>query len=192
MNSPQPGSNSLPLRSFAFMLLSAAVVFFVIGALVLRDSGTSADATASDSAVTATTTAIAPASDDDDHDSDDDADDADDADADDETEEDESDSETTSVLAPPPAPAVQVHVLNNSTVSGLAGRTADNLRGSGWQVGEVGNYSASALSATTVFYSNDAERQVAERVAANLGAQVAPRPVGLSGHSAGVVVVLTG
>ncbi|WP_149361796.1 LytR C-terminal domain-containing protein [Lolliginicoccus suaedae] len=223
MGNPNPGTSTLPLRSFAFMLLSAAVVFFVIGALVLRGPGggnDSASATASavdavgstasrdgaagdggdDAAREEGSTETVAGSESQQHGSDAGAGDdrgteedgapagsEDDAEAD----EDEAPA-TTTELAPPPATATQVHVLNNSTVAGLAARTADALRGSGWQVGTVGNFSDTALGATTVFYGTQAERALAEQIAEQIGARVQARIGALAGQPSGIVVVLTG
>ncbi|AEF39008.1 LytR C-terminal domain-containing protein [Hoyosella subflava] len=172
MSTPRPDVNRLPLRSFAFMLLSAAVVFIAIGVFVLRDASADSEPQAS-APLAATTTTAAPTT----------------------TAEPtpEPTPEETTTLAPPPVPAVQVHVLNNSTVQGLAGQTADTLRGSGWQVGNTGNYSASVVGGTTVYYGDaPGEQQVAERVAATLGASTAPRFAGISDQPPGVVVILTG
>ncbi|MCW4351810.1 LytR C-terminal domain-containing protein [Hoyosella sp. YIM 151337] len=171
MTTPRSDANRLPLRSFAFMLLSAAVVFIAIGVFVLRDANAEPDPQAGAPMVTTTTVAPTTTAD----------------------PEPTDEPEPTTSLAPPPVPAVDVHVLNNSTVQGLAGRTADTLRASGWPVGAVGNYSASIVGGTTVYYGDaPGEQQVAERVAATLGASTAPRFPGISDQPPGVVVILAG
>lgn len=108
-----------------------------------------------------------------------------------------------------PAPAAQpvpveeakktvvVHVLNNSTIQGLANRTSDTLKNTGWRMGEVGNYPDSNLPATVVYYAPGlpAEEAAARAVAEQLGATAEPhdmRDLGeLSDNAVGVVVVVT-
>jgi hypothetical protein len=50
-----------------------------------------------------------------------------------------------------PVPDVEVVVLNHTETSGLAGRTADDLRGRGWAVAVVGNFVGN-VPETTVYY----------------------------------------
>lgn len=177
MSTPRPDVNRLPLRSFAFMLLSAAVVFIAIGIFVLRDANADSDALSS-APPPVTASPAQPATS------------AEPTPTPEPTPEPEP---TTTTLAPPPAPAVSVHVLNNSTVQGLANTTAASLSASGWQVGNVGNYNASVVGGTTVYYGDSpGEQQVAERVAASLGAATAPRFAGIADQPPGVVVILAG
>ncbi|WP_280389447.1 LytR C-terminal domain-containing protein, partial [Nocardia wallacei] len=46
---------------------------------------------------------------------------------------------------------VPVHVLNNSTVAGLAARTAGQLSAEGWSIAETGNYPGGVIPKTTVY-----------------------------------------
>jgi cytoskeletal protein RodZ len=171
----------LPLRSFAMMLLSAAVVFFAVGWYTIKDGSGGPDPAAQSSSITSTTRppvseAVAEPT----------------AEATTETTTAAPTTTTTSELPPPPAPTPAIYVLNNSMVPGLAGQTAATLRSAGWPVAGTGNYSAGTLGSTTVFYSDaPGELELAERVAANLGASLSPRTAGVGDGMAGVVVVVT-
>lgn len=103
--------------------------------------------------------------------------------------------------APAPAPAAPagplrdapIAVWNNSLIQGLAGRVGDTLRGEGWDISEVGNFSADTLPHSAAFYTpgNAAEERVARSVAAQLGIAAEPRPESLRDAPAGVVLILT-
>ncbi|MFD2456383.1 LytR C-terminal domain-containing protein [Corynebacterium mendelii] len=101
----------------------------------------------------------------------------------------------------PPAPApvdpaavkqLPVAVMNNSTVNGLAAATADDLRGKGWTIGEVGNLPGYAFDRTTVLFTpgNPVEEQAARDLAATLGGIAAAREGDNPGMPPGVVVAL--
>ncbi|MET8873004.1 LytR C-terminal domain-containing protein [Nocardia sp. NPDC004604] len=86
--------------------------------------------------------------------------------------------------------AVPVRVLNNSTVPGLAARTANELTTNGWTVAEVGNYPGPNISNTTVYYGNSpGEKEAALAIADELGVTAEPRA---AGSGSGVTVVVTG
>ncbi|MEV4128435.1 LytR C-terminal domain-containing protein [Nocardia sp. NPDC049707] len=86
--------------------------------------------------------------------------------------------------------AVPVHVLNNSTVPGLAARTASELTANGWTVAEVGNYPGPNITNTTVYYGNNpGEKEAALAIADELGVSAEPRS---GGSGSGVTVVVTG
>lgn len=85
-----------------------------------------------------------------------------------------------------------IKVLNNSMVAGLAGTTASELTAHGWTNTTTGNYAATTLAATTVYYGPaPGDEAVAAAVAADIGAVTAPMVPGL-GDGAGVIVVVTG
>jgi len=87
---------------------------------------------------------------------------------------------------------VPVRVFNNSTVSGLAAKTADELTSTGWNVSETGNYSYGQIQNTTVYYGNTAaEKQAAQAIAAELGVSAEPRFTGIASASPGVIVIVT-
>lgn len=103
---------------------------------------------------------------------------------------------TTTATTSAPAGAVDratpIRVLNNSLVAGLAATTANELTAKGWTNTSTGNYAATTLAATTVYYGDTpADKAAAEAVAADLGATTAPMVPGL-GDGSGVVVVVTG
>lgn len=94
----------------------------------------------------------------------------------------------------PAVTAVPVQVFNNSNVSGLAGRTGEALRESGFAVGEVANLPSNrpVVSESTVYFGTGAgERQAAEAVAAQLGIPALPRPADLEVGTPGVIVIVT-
>lgn len=175
MTNPVQEQPRLPLRSFAMMLLSAAVVFFAVGWYSLREGGSfDPDPASRSAAITSEVTEEAPP-----------------PPPVEETEE-TSAAPTTTQLPPPPAPTPDIYVLNNSMVQGLAGQVASRLRNSGWPVADTGNYGAGIVWTTTVFYTGaPGEQELAQRVAATLGATTAPRIPGLSNNPAGVIVVVT-
>ncbi|MBB1033212.1 LytR C-terminal domain-containing protein, partial [Dietzia sp. CQ4] len=94
----------------------------------------------------------------------------------------------------PAVTSVPVQVFNNSNVSGLAGRTGEALRESGFAVGEVANLPSNrpVVSESTVYFGTGAgERQAAEAVAAQLGIPALPRPADLEVGTPGVIVIVT-
>lgn len=103
---------------------------------------------------------------------------------------------TTTTTPPPPSPApakADVRVLNISSVEGAADRTAERLRGAGWNVTDTGNLELPNVAATTVYFSAaPGEREAAEEVGRLLQAPVAPRVPELAEQPPGVVVVVTG
>ncbi len=88
--------------------------------------------------------------------------------------------------------SVQVRVFNNSSVSGLAAKTAQKLEASGWNIAETGNYSEGEIPKTTVYYGNSSsEKQAANAIAAELGVSAEPRFAGIANSSPGVIVIVT-
>ncbi|RRO17320.1 LytR family transcriptional regulator [Saccharopolyspora rhizosphaerae] len=85
-----------------------------------------------------------------------------------------------------------VRVYNNSTISGLAHRAAEDLRKAGYQVPEVGNYSAGKIPTTTVFFrpGTDEERQ-ARQLAARIGARAEARFDGIQDATPGLIAIIT-
>ncbi|NUS91958.1 MAG: LytR C-terminal domain-containing protein [Nocardia sp.] len=85
-----------------------------------------------------------------------------------------------------------IRILNNSMVAGLASTTAGDLTARGWTNTSTGNYAATTLAATTVYYgSAPGDEATAAAVASDIGATTAPMVPGL-GDGSGVVVVVTG
>jgi hypothetical protein len=99
----------------------------------------------------------------------------------------------TSASAKPAANQAEVRVYNISGKEGVAGRTADQLKGAGFKVTDVGNLSVSDVSATTVYYTDaDDEHATADAVGQKLGAAVEPRIPSVANQPPGVIVVVTG
>lgn len=96
---------------------------------------------------------------------------------------------SSAATAPEPVSRPSLTVLNNSTVSGLAGRSAERFRAEGWPVGEVGNLQG-RLAMTTVYYAPGQE-QAARALAREFPGirDIQPRYSGLPGS--GLTVVLT-
>lgn len=185
MTTPNPESSGPPLRAIAMVLIALAILFAGLGAASLggsdSDESEQVAATSSAPAATATTTApagrtttVAPAA-----------------------PPTTTAGTTTSVTAPTTSArvdkSVPVRVFNNSTVSGLAAQTANELTSTGWNVSETGNYSYGLIQTTTVYYrtGNAAEKQAAEAIAAELGVKAEPRFEGITSASPGVIVIVT-
>lgn len=85
-----------------------------------------------------------------------------------------------------------VRVYNNGTITGLASRAAEELRSAGWQVDEVGNYSAGRIPTSTVYYRPGTEEQAAaEELGQLFHLRTAPRFEGIAGASPGLIVIIT-
>lgn len=198
MTTPNPESSGPPLRAIAMVLIALAILFAGLGAASLGGSGsgesepaaatstTAAPAapaappvTSANPASTVTSTAGAPTT----------------------TSAPATTPATTTSAAGPAAAAsasqadrsVPVRVFNNSTVSGLAAQTANELTSAGWTVSETGNYSYGLIQNTTVYYRTDntAEKRAAETIAAELGVKAEPRFEGITSASPGVIVIVT-
>ncbi|WP_258345378.1 LytR C-terminal domain-containing protein [Saccharopolyspora gregorii] len=87
---------------------------------------------------------------------------------------------------------IVVRVYNNSTIKGLAHRAADEFRGAGYEVPEVGNYSQGVIPTTTVYYRpGTPEEAQAKEIAAAFQARAEPRFDGLAPASPGVIAIIT-
>jgi hypothetical protein len=101
-----------------------------------------------------------------------------------------------SSAAPPPPPppnnrSEPVRVLNNSTISGLADRAANDFRGSGWNVVLVGNHQG-RIPVTTVYYRpGTAEEAQAKELAQQFGIRAEPRFEGIQAADPGIIVIVT-
>ncbi|MFX0579903.1 LytR C-terminal domain-containing protein [Nocardia nepalensis] len=188
MTYPNPTSGGPPLRALAMVLIALAILFAGLGAMSLSssdadtagtgESPTSTKSQAAGANSAAVTTAVAPT-----------------------TSVASTTTPTTTSTTPTTTPstttsktpasrAVPVRVLNNSTVPGLAARTASELTGNGWTVAEVGNYPGPNISNTTVYYGNSpGEKEAALAIAEELGATAELRS---GGSGSGVTVVVTG
>ncbi|WP_259468139.1 LytR C-terminal domain-containing protein [Rhodococcus sp. SBT000017] len=171
MSSPNPEQTGPPLRALAMVLISLAILFAAIGALSLTGSDSdeaaaepAAETTSAPAAVAPTAQAPAvpvPAA----------------------------DAPTTTASGT--AADVEVRVLNNSNVSGLAAGTASTLTAEGWTVAETGNFSDAQFAQTAVYYGTTAgEEQAAQTIATQLGVPAEPKPTSLE-STAGVVVIVT-
>ncbi|MEU1527367.1 LytR C-terminal domain-containing protein [Nocardia rhamnosiphila] len=184
MSNSNPGSGGPPLRATAMVLIALSIVFAGLGAMSLSsadsESSDNAESTAASSTTAlaapraGTTTAAAPTT-------------------------AAVESGTTTTAAPSTTAAAggvdrsaPVRVLNNSMVAGLASTTANELTARGWTNTSTGNYAATTLENTTVYYGPaPADEATAAAVAADIGATTAPMIPGL-GDGSGVVVVVTG
>lgn len=96
--------------------------------------------------------------------------------------------------AGPDVTAVPVQIFNNSNVTGLAGRTGESLRETGFAVGDVANMPSNrgVVAESTAFYgTGPGEQQAAEAVAAQLGISAKPRPADMAADAPGVIVIVT-
>jgi hypothetical protein len=90
---------------------------------------------------------------------------------------------------------VPVRVYNNSATAGLGARVAEDLRESGWEVVEIGNYSAGIIPTTTVYYRPNTEEEIAAKdLAQEFDIRVEPRFEGLGnaglGNAPGLIVIV--
>ena len=180
-----PGSGGSPLRATAMVLIALAIVFAGLGAMSLSSADSESSdnaegaATSSTSALAApratTGAAVAPTT-------------------------AAAGSTTTTAVVPTTTAAAggdvdrsaPIRILNNSMVAGLASTTAGDLTARGWTNTSTGNYAATTLAATTVYYgSAPGDEATAAAVASDIGATTAPMIPGL-GDGSGVVVVVTG
>lgn len=91
-----------------------------------------------------------------------------------------------------PTKSVPVRVLNNSKIKGLAAKAAADLEADGWNVVFKGNYSATNVPTTTVYYRPGTDEEATARaIATAFGLDVAPRIKALEKEPAGVIVIVT-
>jgi hypothetical protein len=87
---------------------------------------------------------------------------------------------------------VTVRVFNNSLIKDLAERAADDFRGTGWTVNEVGNYSQGTIPVTTAFYRPGTDEEAAaKQLAQEFGIKAEPRFPGIESASPGVIIIVT-
>jgi hypothetical protein len=92
----------------------------------------------------------------------------------------------------PGAATAPLRVYNNSTISGLAGRAADEFRSAGWPVEEVSNYPSGIIPTSTVYYRpGTGEKASAEAMSSAFGLRVEPRFDGLADAAPGLIVIVT-
>lgn len=182
MSSPNPEQTGPPLRALAMVLISLAILFAAIGALSL--TGSDSEDAAAEAPAAATTTAAAPVAQ---------APGTQAPGTQAPAAQAPAASSTTSAAATTSRSAadVEVRVLNNSNVSGLAAGTASTLTAEGWTVAETGNFSEAQFAQTAVYYGTDTgEQQAAQTIATQLGIPAEPKPSSLE-STAGVVVIVT-
>ncbi|WP_186627706.1 LytR C-terminal domain-containing protein [Rhodococcus sp. BP22] len=176
MSSPNPESSGPPLRALAMVLISLAILFAAIGALSLtgsdetEESAAQATTSAAQQAPASSAAARPPAA-----------------------SQPPASATRTSAATPTGEPTdVEVRVLNNSNVSGLAAGTAATLTAEGWNVAETGNFSESQIAQTTIYYDTSPGAQAAaQQISTQLGVAAFPRPTTLSSFGEGVIVVVT-
>jgi len=186
MTSPESASPSRPAKAAGFALLGVAAVALIIGVVSLFGGGdetppvaggtttTPPPQSTSESPSTPASTPSAPAA-----------------------------TTTTppaaTTTAPPQPPATQtgaakvpVRVYNNSTITGLAVRAADEVRANGWNVDGTGNYSQGTIPTTTVYYRPGTDEEAsAKELAAVLRARVEARFDGIQSSAPGIILIVT-
>jgi len=189
VTTPNPESSGPPLRAIAMVLIALAILFAGLGAASLGGSDSDEVATEA-SSTTTTSVAAAPAA-------------ARTTTAVPTTTAAEPTTATSTATATSTTSSaattstrvdksVPVRVFNNSTVSGLAAQTADELTSGGWNISETGNYSYGQIQTTTVYYGSSAsEKAAAQAIAAELGVKAEPRFDGIQSASPGVIVIVT-
>ncbi len=102
-------------------------------------------------------------------------------------------SAAASTTSAKPAPKADVLVFNVSNSSGVAKRTADQLKQGGFNVTKVDNLSLPDISKTTVYFTAaPGEHETADAVGQLLKAPVAPRIKDVADQPPGVIVLATG
>ncbi|MET9632752.1 LytR C-terminal domain-containing protein [Lentzea sp. NPDC006480] len=186
MTSPESASPSRPAKAAGFALLGVAAVALIIGVVSLFGGGDepptaggttttpppqttseSPSAPASMPSAPAATTTTPPAA-------------------------------TTTTTPPPPVTQpggtakAPVRVYNNSTITGLAVRAADEVRANGWTVEGTGNYSQGTIPTTTVYFRPGTDEEAsAKELAAVLRARVEPRFDGIQSSAPGIILIVT-
>jgi LytR cell envelope-related transcriptional attenuator len=106
----------------------------------------------------------------------------------------------TTTVAPPPTTtpaqtleqAVPVRVFNNSRITELGATAGRDITAAGFDVVQVGNYSAGIIPVTTVYYSPlPGEQQIATEIGHDFNMRVEPRFTGIADASPGVIVIVT-
>jgi hypothetical protein len=83
-------------------------------------------------------------------------------------------------------------VYNNSTITGLATRAADDFRRAGWPIDVIDNYSQGIIPTTTVYFRPGTDEEVAAHALGDrFGMRVNPRFEGLRDASPGLIVIVT-
>ena len=186
MTSPESASPSRPAKAAGFALLGVAAVALVIGVVSLFGGGddappaaegsstappvqtTSESPTSTSSQPPAATTTVPPST-----------------------------SSSSAVVPPPPVTQpgvakVPVRVYNNSTITGLAAKAADEVRASGWTVEGTGNYPQGTIPTTTVYFRPGTDEEAsAKELASRLRARVEPRFEGLQQSAPGIILIVT-
>jgi hypothetical protein len=85
-----------------------------------------------------------------------------------------------------------LRIYNNSTISGLATRAAEDFRRAGWPIDEIGNYPQGIIPTTTVYYRPGTDEEApAKALAEQFGMRVNPRFEGLQHATPGIIVIVT-
>ncbi|HEV2781248.1 MAG TPA: LytR C-terminal domain-containing protein [Actinophytocola sp.] len=94
---------------------------------------------------------------------------------------------------PPPNPRdVSVRVFNNGTIPRLAAQAANDFRGDGWNVVEVGNYPFGIIPTSTVYFRTGTEEEAAAReLGGRFNLRVEPRFEGIVNSAPGLIVIVT-
>ncbi|MHC1563087.1 LytR C-terminal domain-containing protein [Actinomycetospora sp. C-140] len=90
------------------------------------------------------------------------------------------------------AETATVRVYNNfPTMSGLAGRAADQLGLRGWSIGMVGDYNATSVAASAVYYRRGTDEvDAAQALAAQFGVPALERFPAIRDASPGLIVLV--
>jgi hypothetical protein len=85
-----------------------------------------------------------------------------------------------------------LRVYNNSTVTGLATRAAEDFRKAGWPIDVVANYPQGVIPTTTVYFRPGTDEEAAAKaLGEQFGIRANPRFEGLKNASPGLIVIVT-
>ncbi|GAA3026508.1 LytR C-terminal domain-containing protein [Actinokineospora globicatena] len=108
---------------------------------------------------------------------------------------------TTAATAPPAtsrpgntaeSPSEPLRIYNNSTITGLAARAAEDIGSTGWPISQVGNYSGGKIPTTTVYFQpGTPQEQAARQLGNQFDFRVEPRFEGIKDSPPGLILIVT-
>ncbi|GAA2968923.1 LytR C-terminal domain-containing protein [Actinokineospora diospyrosa] len=90
------------------------------------------------------------------------------------------------------APSEPLRIYNNSTITGLAARAAEDIGSAGWNIAQTGNYSGGKIPTTTVYFEpGTGQEEAARQLADQFGFRVEARFDGIKDSSPGLILIVT-
>ncbi|GLW93036.1 LytR C-terminal domain-containing protein [Actinokineospora globicatena] len=90
------------------------------------------------------------------------------------------------------SPSEPLRIYNNSTITGLAARAAEDIGSTGWPISQVGNYSGGKIPTTTVYFQpGTPQEQAARQLGNQFDFRVEPRFEGIKDSPPGLILIVT-